>query len=227
MKSALIVGASRGLGLAIVRELLKREWNVIGTARDGKRTELHELAERNPKALQVENVEITDSAQIAAFKKRLLGKSFDLLFVCAGISNPRDELIGEVSTEDFTRVMVTNSLAPMRVVELLMENVRPGGTIGVMSSGQGSVADNETGRGEVYRASKAALNMLMRSFAARRGKEHSLLLLAPGWIKTDMGGSDAKFTIEETIGDIANTLTGQDGKAGLQYLDRFGKTVRW
>lgn len=124
-------------------------------------------------------------------------------------------------------VMVTNSLSPMRVVEQFTENVRLGGTVGVMSSGQGSVADNEKGEFEVYRASKAALNMLMRSFAARRGKDYALLLLAPGWVKTDMGGSNAKFTIEEVIYDIVDTILAQEGRRGLQYLDRFGKTVRW
>ena len=96
-----------------------------------------------------------------------------------------------------------------------------------MSSGQGSVADNERGEFEVYRASKAALNMLMRSYAARKGSEHSLLLLAPGWIKTDMGGSDAKFEVEDVIQDIVDTIIAQAGKVGLRYLDRFGKPVRW
>jgi NAD(P)-dependent dehydrogenase (short-subunit alcohol dehydrogenase family) len=115
----------------------------------------------------------------------------------------------------------------MRIVETFIDNVRKAGVVGVMSSGQGSVADNE-GRGvELYRASKAALNMLMRSFAARRGKDHALLLLAPGWIKTDLGGEGARFTIAETIGDIVNTILGQEGKPGLRYLDRFGKPVRW
>jgi hypothetical protein len=69
--------------------------------------------------------------------------------------------------------------------------------------------------------------MLMRSFALRRGKDQALLLLAPGWIKANMDGSDAKFTIEEVIHDIVDTILAQEWKRGLQYLDRFGKTVRW
>jgi NAD(P)-dependent dehydrogenase (short-subunit alcohol dehydrogenase family) len=225
-KTALIIGASRGLGFALAQEFLKRGWNVTGTAREKSHTHLHDLAHQN-KALTIESIDITDVSQIAGLKSRLSGKTFDLLFVNAGITNPRHETIGEVSTEEFTRVMITNSLSPMRVVEELTENVSIHGTIGVMSSGQGSVADNEKGEFEVYRASKAALNMLMRSFAARRGKDRSLLLLAPGWIKTDMGGDDAKFTIEETIPKIVDTLVAQEGKKGLQYLDRFGQPVRW
>jgi NAD(P)-dependent dehydrogenase (short-subunit alcohol dehydrogenase family) len=113
------------------------------------------------------------------------------------------------------------------MVEQFAAIVLVGGTIGVMSSGQGSVADNEKGQREVYRASKAALNMLMRSYAARKGHDRPLLLLAPGWVRTDLGGQEGKFSVEEVIHDIVDTLTAQEGKPGLRYLDRFGKTVRW
>ena len=227
IKTALIIGASRGLGLALAEEFLKRGWQVVGTVRGNRKTKLHELANEFQDKLAVESVDITDVAQIAALKNRLTGKVFDLLFVNAGVTNPRYETIGEVSTEEFNRIMDTNALSVMRVVEQLAENVAATGTVGVMSSGQGSVADNEKGEFEVYRASKAALNTLMRSFAARRAKDRTLLLIAPGWIKTDMGGSEAKFSVEEAIPQIVDTIVAQEGKRGLQYLDRFGKSVRW
>lgn len=226
-QTAVIVGASRGLGLALAEEFLARGWSVVGTVREGKRTKLHDLSDRSNGKLQIEYVDITNPSHIDRLRARLNGKPLDLLFVNAGIANPRYETIGEVSTEDFVRVMVTNALSPMRVVEQLADNVAPHGTIGVMSSGQGSVADNEKGEFEVYRASKAALNTLMRSFAVRRAKDRSLLLIAPGWIKTDMGGPEAKFSIEEVIPSIVDTIIAQEGKTELQYLDRFGKTVRW
>jgi NAD(P)-dependent dehydrogenase (short-subunit alcohol dehydrogenase family) len=172
---------------------------------------------------------MTFPAQLERLKSDLIGESLDLLFVSAGVANDKGmtETIGGISTEEFIRVMVTNALSPMRVLERLIENVRPGGVAGVMSSGQGSIADNETGGNDVYRASKAALNMIMRSFAVRKGKDRALLLLAPGWIKTDMGGQEAKFSVEEVIGDIVDTIVAQEGKAGIRYLDRFGKPVRW
>ena len=227
-KSALIVGASRGLGFAIVQELLNRGWKVLGTCRKGKPTTFHALLEKFPKTLGIETLDMTSDEEIGALKSRLKGQNFDLLFVNAGIANANgmSETVGEISTEEFVRVMVTNSLSPMRVVEQLVDRVRLGGTLGIMSSGQGSIADNERGGNDVYRASKAALNMMMRSFAVRH-PNHPMLLLAPGWIKTDIGGSDAKFTVEETIGDIVNTIVGQEGLTGLRYLDRFGKSVRW
>ena len=228
-KNALIVGASRGLGLAIVEELLRRDWNVVGTVREGKRTKLHDRAQNGKNKLSIKELDITDPAQIDRLKSELTGSSFNVLFVNAGVANEKgmDETIGEISTEEFVRVMVTNTLAPMRVLEQLAEYVTTGGVLGAMSSGQGSIADNENGGNDVYRASKAALNMIMRSFAARKGKDHSLLLLAPGWIKTDMGGENARFSVDEVIGSIVDTITSQEGKRGLRYLDRFGNPVRW
>jgi len=227
--TGLIVGASRGIGLAIAEELLKRDWNVIGTVREGKRTELHDLTEHWKGRLQVQYLDMTIPAQIEHLKHALVGEVLDLLFVNAGVANKNGmkETIGEISTEEFIRVMVTNTLSPMRVLEQLTDNVRPGGVVGVMTSGQGSIADNESGGNDVYRASKAALNMIMRSFAARRGSDRSLLLLAPGWIKTELGGQDAKYSLDEVIGDIVDTIVAQKGKTGLKYLDRFGKPVRW
>jgi NAD(P)-dependent dehydrogenase (short-subunit alcohol dehydrogenase family) len=227
-KNALIIGASRGLGFAIAKEFVAKNWSVVGTVRQKTGTPLHELASSASTSLQIEILDITEIDQITALKDRLKNRKFDLLFVNAGTSNDRYETIGEVATEEFSRVLITNALSPMRVVEALAENVHEGGTIGVMSSGQGSVANNEKGGFEVYRASKAALNTLMRSFAARHSEDtRSLLLIAPGWIKTDMGGASAPFTIEDTVPQIVETIIAQAGKRGLQYLDRFGKAVNW
>lgn len=151
-----------------------------------------------------------------------------MLFVNAGVKNADHETIADVSTDEFTRVMITNALSPMRVIEALQDLVVPDGTIGIMSSGQGSVANNESGHYEVYRGSKAALNMFMRSFAARHVDDpKTLLLMAPGWVRTDMGGSDARLSIEESIPNLANTMDAQAGKAGLQYLDYLGRRVPW
>ena len=227
-KTALIIGASRGLGFALVQEYLARDWQVVATVRQNNGTALHELAEQSSGHLEVETLDITDTDQIAALKARLQDRQFDLLFVNAGVSSDRPEPIGEVATQEFIRVMVTNALSPMRIVENFDVYVAENGTIGVMSSGQGSVANNEGGGFEVYRASKAALNMLMRSYAARHSQDtRSLLLIAPGWIRTDMGGSDARYSIEESIPRIVETINAQANKSGLQYLDQFSEVVRW
>ena len=99
---------------------------------------------------------------------------------------------------------------------------------GVMSSGQGSIANNANGANDVYRASKAALNQSMVSYAGRHAADgHALILMAPGWIRTEMGGSNAPFSVEDAMPQIADTLIAQQATPGLRYLDRNGRTVPW
>ncbi|MFY0405947.1 SDR family NAD(P)-dependent oxidoreductase [Solicola sp. PLA-1-18] len=226
--TVLVVGASRGLGLAIVQEHLRRGARVVATVRGTGRTALHELEEGADGRLEVESVDINEPPQVQALRERLGGRRLDLLFVNAGVTNDRDETTADVTTETFTHLMVTNALSPMRVVETLGDLVDPRGTIAVMSSGQGSVANNERGGFEVYRASKSALNQLMRSYAARhRDDPRTLLLMAPGWVRTDLGGSDAHLTVDESIPRLVATMAAQRGRAGLQFLDYRGDTVAW
>ena len=151
-----------------------------------------------------------------------------MLFVNAGTSNNPEETIGEVTTEEFVRVMITNALSPMRVVESLQDLVTADGLIGVMSSGQGSITNNVNGMREVYRGSKAALNQYMRSFAARQANTpRAMVLMAPGWVRTDLGGPDARLTIEESVPNLVNVLLNKQGNPGLEYLDYLGRTVAW
>jgi NAD(P)-dependent dehydrogenase (short-subunit alcohol dehydrogenase family) len=225
----LIIGASRGLGRAMAAECLNRGWNVVGTVRESIRTELHDLADAHMGRVEVEHLDVTQPDQIEALRNRLSAYRFDILFVNAGTANDnQDETIAEVSTEEFVQVMVTNALGPMRVIEALQDLVPTDGLIGIMSSGQGSIANNKKGGHEVYRGSKSALNQYMRSYAARHaGEPRALLLLAPGWIRTSLGGPDAPFGLEETVPDILNTLLSKRGNPGLEYLDRMGRTVPW
>jgi NAD(P)-dependent dehydrogenase (short-subunit alcohol dehydrogenase family) len=210
-------------------EFLKKGWHIIGTVQESARTGLHDLADDHPGRIEIESLDITEPDQIAALHDRLSGRSFDILFHNAGIAdaNPRQS-VAEVSTEAFVRVMVTNALSPMRVIEGLQDLVPAGGLIGVMSSGQGSIGANEKGGAEVYRGSKAALNQFMRCYAARHaGEPRALVLMAPGWIRTALGGPDAPFSIEETIPKVVDVLLSQQGKPGLHFLDREGRTVTW
>jgi NAD(P)-dependent dehydrogenase (short-subunit alcohol dehydrogenase family) len=225
----LVVGASRGLGYAMVAEFLKRGWKVIGTVRGEAPTRLRDLLQSHEGRLEIEVLDINESEQITALRGRLSGRVIDMLFVNAGTTTHDEHVhVGNVTAQEFMRVMVTNALSPMRVIEALQDLVPARGLIGAMSSGQGSITNNERGMREVYRGSKAALNMFMRSFAARQtGQPRAMVLMAPGWIRTDLGGPNAPFSIEETVPRIVDVLVSKLGTAGLLYLDREGRVVPW
>ncbi|MFE3886949.1 SDR family oxidoreductase [Streptomyces lydicus] len=225
-KTALVIGASRTLGLGLATAYLRRGWDVIGTVRGSRRTGLHDLAETSGGRLTVESLEMTDPEQISALRDRLAGRALDLLFVNAAITRG-DLPIGEVPTDMFTEVMVTNALSPMRVVESLRPLVAPTGTIGVMSSDQGSIALNTEGGQDLYRASKSALNQLMRSYAARHaGDTRKLLLVDPGWVRTELGGPDAELSVEESIPGVVETIE-RHREPGLHFVDHQGQVVPW
>jgi NAD(P)-dependent dehydrogenase (short-subunit alcohol dehydrogenase family) len=225
-KQLLLIGASRGLGFALAEEYLKRGWQVAATERSRTTSKLHGLLGSAGDRLEIETVDINSPDQVAALRARLASRKFDMLFVNAGVGTR--EMLADISTDEFIRMMVTNALSPMRVVESLQDLVLPTGTIGIMSSGQGSITNNENGHYEIYRGSKTALNMFMRSFAARHADDsRTLLLLAPGWVRTELGGAQARLSVEESIPNLANVMDAQAGKAGLQYLDYLGRRVPW
>lgn len=222
---ALIVGASRGLGLGLVREYLNRGWRVIATERrPGSSAALAALATN---ALSIEALDIDDEAAIAALAERLAGISLHLLYVNAGVCDDPAVPIGQVATAEFDRVMRTNALGPMRVVERLSNRVAQRGTIAIMTSALGSVSAEPHARYDLYGASKAALNRLMRGYAVRAGGDRTLLLVMPGWVKTDMGGDQAPLDIETSVRGIADAIAVRSGNSGLTFVDHNNTVVPW
>jgi NAD(P)-dependent dehydrogenase (short-subunit alcohol dehydrogenase family) len=227
-RTVLLLGASRGIGLGLVTEYLARGWRVIATQRSlTVAPALCELAADADGALTILSADIDRPDDIAALARRLEGITLDLLFVVAGVSDDPNQTIGHISTDEFTRVMVTNALSPLRAIERLAEHVRADGSIAVMSSALGSVAGNTTGGYETYRASKAALNMLMRSYVARAGGNRSLLALMPGWVKTDMGGPDAPVEVKDSTAGLADTIEKHAGQPGLVFVDYQDNQIAW
>ena len=225
-QTALILGASRGLGFALTEEWLGRGWHVIATAR-GPSDDLTALAKHNPGGLEIETVDINEAIGVRGLRDRLNGRRIDVLFINAGIARGIAESPATASERDFLDMMLTNAFSPVRAAEVLRDLVPTGGTIAIMTSGLGSIA-NANGGWQLYSSSKAALNMLMKGYATKNaGDRHTLLLVAPGWVRTDMGGSDAALSINESIPLVVDMIDANTGIPGLRYLDRFNKKLPW
>jgi NAD(P)-dependent dehydrogenase (short-subunit alcohol dehydrogenase family) len=218
-KSAIIIGASRGLGLGLAAELVRRGWQVTAT----QRTPSAELAA--VAGVTVETVDIDDTAAVEALAQRQQGP-FDLVFVNAGVMGPRHGSAGKVTGDELAALMMTNAISPVRTARALLGAVKPGGTIAFMTSILGSVALRQHAMAELYSASKAALNSLTRGFAASEAKDFAVLSLHPGWVKTDMGGDGADIDIATSVTGLADVVEAETAP-GHRYLDYTGKTLPW
>src|SRR6218665_3320611 len=117
-QTALIIGASRGLGLGMTEELVSKGWNVIATERkNDSQSALRVYAKNNNQNLRIEQVDINEENSITNLQKNLVGTKIDFLFINAGVADDPSKTAAQVSTEEFTRLMVTNALSPMRAIE--------------------------------------------------------------------------------------------------------------
>jgi NAD(P)-dependent dehydrogenase (short-subunit alcohol dehydrogenase family) len=221
---ALIVGASRGLGLGLAEQFAERGWQVTATQRSAS-PDLERLA---GKGVRIETADIDDDMSVAALHRRLDGQTFDLVFVVAGVATESDKPLHAVSRAVSAQVYLTNAVSPILFAEAFADTLAPGGTLAFMSSILGSVALNEDGGWENYRASKAALNTNARSFAVRHAeRDYGILLLHPGWVRTDMGGAEADLDVETSVSGMIAVIEAFAGRRDVAYLDHRGETLAW
>ena len=221
-KTALLLGASRGLGLGLAHEYLSRGWRVIATARD----DASKLDAIKSDRLRIERVDIADAAGVAAMRDRLKGEALDLLFLVAGISGSIPKPISDVTPEEASRVFLINTYHPLIAADTLMSLMKPKGVIAFMSSRLGSIELNDYGQWETYRLSKAALNMGARSLFHRH-TGHAFLSVSPGWVKTDMGGSSATLDVETSCRGVADAIEKHGSTPGHRYVHYDGSELPW
>lgn len=224
-RTALIIGASRGLGLGMARQLRTQGWQVIATVRDPQRaSELDAIG-----GVRIEALDIADAAQVDALPSRLADVTLDLLYINAGIAGPQDKPASAATADEVAQLFLTNAVAPIRLAEVMRPRVNPQtGVIAFVSSILGSV---ETGPGmgmPLYGASKAALNHLTRSFVAELGETSlTVLSLHPGWVKTDMGGAEAPLDVETSTRGLAEQVIRAAGQGGHRFIDYQGEPLTW
>jgi NAD(P)-dependent dehydrogenase (short-subunit alcohol dehydrogenase family) len=220
----LITGANRGLGLEFARQYKEAGWQVIGTARKvDSATELQELG------VTVVQLDVTDANSVARMATDLDGRPIDLLINNAGVLSIQDSL-PETDIEAVAWALNVNTLGPMRVSQALLPNLLEGKgkTIVSISSGLGSLELNGGGRFYGYRESKAAMNMFTRSLAVElRDEGFIVIVMDPGWVKTDMGGQNATLTPEQSIRSVRAVIDGLASEDTGTFKKHNGETVPW
>jgi NAD(P)-dependent dehydrogenase (short-subunit alcohol dehydrogenase family) len=222
MPTALIIGASRGIGHEMVRQYRADGWRVIATAR--KQEDCDELVHLGAEAHQLD-VTVADS--IAALAWRLDDEQVDAAWLVAGVYGPTH---GSFPTgPEFDAVMHTNVLAAMRLIPVvgpLLADTR--GKLAVVSSRMGSIGERSDTQGTLYRASKAALNSVLKDASITYGAQGvTCVAFHPGWVQTDMGGSGASLTPEHSVRDLRATLARVDASANGSFLNHDGAAIAW
>ena len=209
MPTALITGASRGLGKELVRQYAADRWEVIG-------------AERG-------DMDMNDVAQIRRYAEKLRDKAIDRLFCNAGISGKRGMAVGSFDFQSWEEVLRVNLLGPAALAEALVDNVAASErkTIALMSSRLGSIGES-SGMTLPYSTSKAALNMLAKGLAATLASKGIIVVaLSPGWVRTDMGGASAPLSPETSVRGLRKVIERLKPRDSGRFLSHDGMEIPW
>ena len=225
-RTALIIGASRGLGLGLVQTLLADGWQVTATVRNPQKAEaLQALGD-----VRIEQLDMDDQQAQIALSEQLKGQVFDLLFVNAGVKGPDVQTPnGGATLAEVGQLFFTNAVAPINLAQRFVAQIRPGsGVLAFMSSVLGSVTMPDAPELALYKASKAALNSMTNSFVSQLGESRpTVLSLHPGWVKTDMGGEGADLDVQTSTRGLIDQVNAYAGKGGHHFINYKGETIPW
>ena len=239
MATALITGANRGLGLEFVRRLSLMGWRVLATCRSPEQAEaLRAIAAESGKTVEVHRLDTADPKSIGALSEVLGDQAVDLLVCNAGVSRMKQALttgiegqrIQDADDAMWSEVFRTNAIGPLRVAAAFADRVAASERrlMAFMSTRMAVAGQNTSGAYYMYRASKAALNVIVKNLSielAPRGI--TCVALHPGWVRTDMGGPNADVSPEESVSGMLKILLDAMLPRKVQFLDYRGETVPW
>ena len=222
MKTALVTGANRGIGLELTLQLLDSGYNVHATYRSSKGG----LEEIQNSALNIHQMDVRNKEEISVVIKSI--SSLDLLINNAGIADGHWQSISEIDMEHALEVLNVNAVSPVLVTQQVLPILSNQSTIVMISSLMGSISDCRSGRSYAYRASKTALNMFSMAMKNELdGMGSSLLIIHPGWVETDMGGPNAPLSTDESVRGIMQRITEQNMSMSGRYVQFDGTPVEW
>jgi len=218
----LIVGASRGIGLEFVRQYREAGAVVTATARSDEG--LARITALGARALRVD---VASAAGASALAWPIDGEAFDVAILNAGVYGPRTSGLQAPTQAEFDAVMHTNVLGAMRVLPLLAEVLAPGARLAVVSSRMGSMGLRANPSGWLYRASKAALNSLLKDTSLALAGRATCVALHPGWVRTDMGGGEADLDVAESVATMRATLAARTPADNGGFFNHDGQPLAW
>jgi NAD(P)-dependent dehydrogenase (short-subunit alcohol dehydrogenase family) len=218
----LVIGASRGIGLEFVRQCRADGARVTATARDN--VGLARLAALGADALPLD---VTDAASASSLAWHLDGTAFDVAIINAGVYGPRTSGLEPPSAADFDATMHANVLGPMRVLPQITEALAPDARLAVISSRMGSIGARSSTSGWLYRASKAAVNSLLKDASIALQGKAVCVALHPGWVRTDMGGASADLDVRDAVADMRRTLAALTSVDNGRFLNHDGQGIDW
>ena len=231
MPTILITGASRGLGLEFSRQYLAEGWQVIAACRNPRTAKGLQQLEGNSKgALTVVEVDVADTASVQRAAARVLARSIDVLINGAGLFGGTAQSLGSLDYDDWRQVLEVNLMGPARMCEAFLDRLERSDRrlVITITSGMGSLADNTSGGSILYRTSKAAVNMLMRTIAIDlKARGITCVVVNPGWVKTDMGGPNAKLSPEESIGAMRRLIAKLGPGDSGRFYNYNGREYPW
>jgi NAD(P)-dependent dehydrogenase (short-subunit alcohol dehydrogenase family) len=238
MEHILITGANRGLGLEFTRQYLEQGAHVFaGCRQPAAAILLHTLQARYPQRLSMVALDVADADAIRRAHDMVHSQteSIDILINNAGIYSSHGgdeplERLGRLSFEDALTVLRVNAVAPLIVAQQFLGLLRAGRGAKLIniSSGYGSVSANTGGFPYYYSASKAALNMFMRTLAADAKRWGiTTVLLDPGWVSTDMGGPGAPLAPEKAVGAMLRLIDALTPRHNGRFLTWQGDEQDW
>ena len=224
MTTVLVIGASRGIGNEFVRQYAAGGTTVIGTARSEEGRAAVREAGGEPLSLDV-----LDDAAVAALATRLGDRSIDIAIINAGVYGPRVTALTPPGNEEFDLVMRTNVRAPMQLLSALAPILATSrGKAAVVSSKMGSVSMMSSSAGWLYRASKAAVNAVVKAASLELGPRGVVCVaFHPGWVKTDMGGVGADIDVATSVAGMRRVLAAANESHNGKFLNYGGEQLSW
>jgi NAD(P)-dependent dehydrogenase (short-subunit alcohol dehydrogenase family) len=220
--NVLVVGASRGIGLELVRQYRADGHGVTATARseDG----LARLRELGAATIRLD---VTDLASASALAWPIDGANLDVAIYVAGVYGPRTSGLQTPTEADFDLVMHTNVLGAMRVLPQLAPVLAAGAKVAVLSSRMGSIGARASTTGWLYRASKAALNSVLKDVSLALAGRAVCVALHPGWVRTDLGGAGATLDVAQSVADLRRTIAALRPADNSGFFNHDGTPIPW